>query len=53
MENFDDASSYCQHLKLLADQLSNIGLLVTNDRLVLQLVAGLTDAYANVGTQIH
>jgi hypothetical protein len=53
MEHFADASSYCQHLKSLSDQLSNVGSPVTNERLVLQLVSGLTDAYASVGSQIR
>lgn len=46
MENFDEASSYCQQLKLLADQLSNISPLVTNDLLVLQPIVGLTNVYS-------
>lgn len=53
MEQFPDASSYCQHLKSLSDQLSNVGAPVSNERLVLQLVSGLTDAYATVGSQIR
>nr|GMD22937.1 retrovirus-related Pol polyprotein from transposon TNT 1-94 [Ipomoea batatas] len=53
MEQFTDASSYCQHLETLADQLSNVGAPVSNNRLVLQLVSGLTDAYATVGSQIR
>lgn len=53
MENFFDASSYCQQLKSLNDQLSNVGAPISNERLVLQLVEGLTDAYTNVGTQIY
>nr|TKR99372.1 Retrovirus-related Pol polyprotein from transposon TNT 1-94 [Populus alba] len=53
MEHFADASSYYQHLKSLSDQLSNVGSPVTNERLVLQLVSGLTDAYASIGSQIH
>lgn len=40
MENLSDASSYCKHLKSLANQLFNVDAPVTNDRLVLQLVAG-------------
>ncbi|KAF9679315.1 hypothetical protein SADUNF_Sadunf06G0002300 [Salix dunnii] len=35
------------------DQLSNVGSLVTNERLVLQLVLGFTDTYASVGSHIH
>nr|GMC60781.1 Retrovirus-related Pol polyprotein from transposon TNT 1-94 [Ipomoea batatas] len=32
MEQFPDVSSYCQHLKTLADQLSNVGAPVSNNR---------------------
>ncbi|XP_034915630.1 uncharacterized protein [Populus alba] len=53
MENFTDASSYCQHLKSLSDQLANVGAPVSNERLVLQLLSGLTDAYSNIGSQIR
>ncbi|GAU30653.1 hypothetical protein TSUD_224090 [Trifolium subterraneum] len=53
MEQFFDASSYCQHLKSLSDQLANVGASVSEDRLVLQLISGLTDAYAAVGSQIR
>jgi len=53
MEQFYDASSYRQHLKSLSDQLSNVGAPVSNERLVLQLISGLTDAYATVGSQIR
>jgi len=53
MEQFPDASTYCQHLKSLSDQLSNVGASVSNERLVLQLIFGLTNAYATVGSQIR
>jgi len=53
MEQFPNASTYCQHLKALSDQLSNVGAPVSNERLVLQLISGLTDAYATVGSQIR
>jgi conjugal transfer/entry exclusion protein len=53
MEQFSDASSYCQHLKSLSDQLANVGTPISNERLVLQLISGLTDAYAAVGSQIR
>lgn len=52
MENFTGTPSYCQHIKSLVDQLSNIGALMSNDRLVLQLLVGLTDAYTITGSQI-
>ncbi|XP_060202862.1 uncharacterized protein LOC132631284 [Lycium barbarum] len=53
MEDFPNASAYCQRLKSLADQLKNVGAPVTNSCLVLQLVSGLTEAYKGVGTQIR
>jgi hypothetical protein len=54
MDQFPDASSlYCQHLKSVSDQLSNVGAPVSNERLVLQLISGLTDAYATLGSQIR
>jgi hypothetical protein len=53
MEQFSDASSYCQHIKSLSDQLSNVGAPVSNERMVLQLVSGLSDAYTTVGSQIR
>jgi len=53
MEQFPDASTYWQHLKSLSDQLSNVGASVSNERLVLQLIFGLTNAYATVGSQIR
>jgi len=53
MEDFPTASAYCQRLKMLFDQLKNVGALVSNQRLVLQLVFGLTDAYKGVGTLIR
>lgn len=53
MENFTDAPSYCQHLKSLVDQLSNVGALMSNDRSVLQLLVGLTSAYTTIGSQIR
>ncbi|XP_071712624.1 uncharacterized protein [Rutidosis leptorrhynchoides] len=37
-ENFPNMSAYCQELKNLADQLSNVGSKIDDDRLVLQLV---------------
>ncbi|XP_060195093.1 uncharacterized protein LOC132624310 [Lycium barbarum] len=53
MEDFPNASAYCQRLKILYDQLKNVGASVSNNRLVLQMVAGLTDAYKEVGTLIR
>ncbi|XP_060195429.1 uncharacterized protein LOC132624707 [Lycium barbarum] len=53
MENFPNASAYCQHLKTIANQLENVGAPVSENRLVIQLVSGLTRAYRGVGTLIR
>ncbi|XP_021740103.1 uncharacterized protein LOC110706491 [Chenopodium quinoa] len=53
MEDFPNASAYCQNLKSLSDQLKNVGAPVDNNRLVLQLVSGLTDSYNGVATLIR
>ncbi|XP_060170707.1 uncharacterized protein LOC132601648 [Lycium barbarum] len=53
MEDFPNASMYCQRLKSISDQLKNMGAPVSNSRLVCQLVSGLTDAFKDVGTQIR
>ena len=53
MEDFANASAYCQRLKMLADQLKNVGAPVSNNRLVLQMVTGLSDAYSGVGTLLR
>ncbi|KAL6519002.1 hypothetical protein OROHE_017426 [Orobanche hederae] len=53
MEDFPSTTAYCQHLKQLADQLKNVGAPVSNERLVLHMVAGLTDAYNGVATLLR
>ncbi|XP_074302380.1 uncharacterized protein LOC141633931 [Silene latifolia] len=53
MSDFSSATAYCQRLKSLADQLKNVGSPVSDTRLVLQMVSGLTEAYKNVGTIIR
>lgn len=55
MEDFPNASSYCQRLKVLylSDQLKNVGAPFTNDRLVLQMVVGLTEACNGVSTLLR
>jgi hypothetical protein len=45
--NHPNCSAYCQALKMLADQLSNVGSPISDQRLVLQLIAGLPDSYGN------
>ncbi|XP_071695259.1 uncharacterized protein [Rutidosis leptorrhynchoides] len=45
IKNFTDASTYCQELKILSEQLANVGQTIEEDRLVLQLVTGLNYSY--------
>ncbi|XP_024630280.1 uncharacterized protein [Medicago truncatula] len=52
MEDFPNVSSYCQRLKMLSDQLRNVGSPVNNHRLVLQMISGLPEAYRSVATLI-
>ncbi|XP_014489620.1 uncharacterized protein LOC106752450 [Vigna radiata var. radiata] len=53
MDDYPNISAYCQELKMLADQLSNVGAPVSNQRLVLQLIAGLNENYDGVATFIQ
>ncbi|XP_071695854.1 uncharacterized protein [Rutidosis leptorrhynchoides] len=48
IDDFPDASSYCQELKIIADQLGNVGLAIEEERLVLQLITGLNDNYSSL-----
>ncbi|KAJ0577439.1 putative RNA-directed DNA polymerase [Helianthus annuus] len=50
LENFPNMSAYCQAVKTIADQLANVDCPLDNHRLVLQLLAGLTDAYEGIST---
>ncbi|XP_014496790.1 uncharacterized protein LOC106758373 [Vigna radiata var. radiata] len=50
LTDFSSTFAYCNHLKSLADQLSNVGASVSDQRLVLRLLAGLTEAYASFVT---
>ncbi|KAL1371090.1 hypothetical protein AAHE18_01G107500 [Arachis hypogaea] len=51
MADFSNVSTYCQHLKSLSDQLKNSP--VDNNRLIFQLVSGLTEPYKGVATFIR
>lgn len=53
MEYFPNVSSYCQRLKILFDQLRNVGSSVNNHRLAFQLIYGLPKAYHIVSTLIR
>ncbi|KAM0012425.1 hypothetical protein Hdeb2414_s0053g00754151 [Helianthus debilis subsp. tardiflorus] len=50
LDGFPSMTAYCQALKVLADQLANVNAPVDNDRLVLQLLAGLNDQYEGIST---
>ncbi|KAJ8566098.1 hypothetical protein K7X08_030575 [Anisodus acutangulus] len=53
MEEFPNVSAYCKKLKELADQIRNFSAPMTNNRLVLQLVADLSEAYNGIGTLLR
>ncbi|KAJ8542138.1 hypothetical protein K7X08_017004 [Anisodus acutangulus] len=53
MEYFPNGLTYCKRLKELADQLRNVDAPVSNDRLVLQMISGFSEAYNGVGTLLR
>lgn len=53
MHDHPSSAAFCQALKSVADQLSSLGHPVSEERLVLQLVAGLTDEFDTVATFIQ
>jgi hypothetical protein len=53
LENFPSTKAYCDRLKTLSDQLANVDSTVTNTRLVLKMISGLTDAYSGFVTYIQ
>ncbi|XP_074271814.1 uncharacterized protein LOC141595747 [Silene latifolia] len=53
MDNYPNVSSYCQALKMIADQLANVGSPVSETRLVLQLVTHVSDGYKGIATIIQ
>ncbi|XP_071738825.1 uncharacterized protein [Rutidosis leptorrhynchoides] len=52
MDNFPDVTSYCQEIKSIANQLSNVDDKVSDPRMVLQLIAGLNDTYDSIASQL-
>ncbi|GAU33271.1 hypothetical protein TSUD_279450 [Trifolium subterraneum] len=48
-----EEASYCNRIKTLSDQLTNVDSLVTNTHLLLKMISGLTDAYAGFVTVIQ
>ncbi|GKA93000.1 copia protein [Tanacetum coccineum] len=53
LDNFSSVSAYCQELKMLSDQLTNVGAPVSNNRLILQLIASLNESYDIVASLIQ
>ncbi|XP_071704014.1 uncharacterized protein [Rutidosis leptorrhynchoides] len=52
LDNFPNLSAYCQVVKILVTQMNNVDLDITYQRMVLQVVVGLSDNYATIGTHI-
>ncbi|XP_023743323.1 uncharacterized protein LOC111891495 [Lactuca sativa] len=46
-------AAYCQEVKNLSDQLTDVDAPVDNQRLVLQLIVGLTDQYDSIATLLQ
>ncbi|KAJ0556228.1 hypothetical protein HanRHA438_Chr07g0299111 [Helianthus annuus] len=46
-------AAYCQQVKHLADQLDNVGAPVDNQRLVTQLLSGLTEQYESISAVLQ
>jgi len=53
LEEFSSPKAYCTRLKTLADQLANVDSPVSNTRLVLKMISGLTNEYARFVTYIQ
>ncbi|XP_060195563.1 uncharacterized protein LOC132624848, partial [Lycium barbarum] len=53
MADFGSVMAYYNRLKSLADQLANVGSPVSDQRLVLRLLAGLPETYAHFVTTIQ
>jgi uncharacterized membrane protein YgcG len=50
LADFSTTNAYCNRLKSLADQLANVGALVSDHSLVLKMLQGLTEPYSNFVT---
>ncbi|CAH9071854.1 unnamed protein product [Cuscuta epithymum] len=53
LENFPSVFAYCQELRTIATQLANVDAEVTDKRLVLRMIHGLTEPYATVASFIQ
>ncbi|XP_076924042.1 uncharacterized protein LOC143586365 [Bidens hawaiensis] len=50
IDNFPNASAYCQELKVLADQLANVDAPVDDTKLVMQLITGHNEQFESFAT---
>ncbi|KAJ0828852.1 hypothetical protein HanRHA438_Chr17g0841921 [Helianthus annuus] len=48
LDQFPNMSAYCQVMKVIFDQLQNVGSPITDEQLVLQLLTGLTEQYEGI-----
>ncbi|XP_021723908.1 uncharacterized protein LOC110691294 [Chenopodium quinoa] len=53
LEQFDGIKPYCTHLKTLADILKNVGDKVSDNRVALQLLKGLSEEYKPFRTSVR
>ncbi|XP_021852845.1 uncharacterized protein [Spinacia oleracea] len=51
--DFPNVKAYCTRLKVLADSLANVGQKVSDERLVLRLLRGLSDEYKHFRTTVQ
>ncbi|XP_021757481.1 uncharacterized protein LOC110722519 [Chenopodium quinoa] len=53
LDQFDGVKSYCSHLKALADSMKNVGDTVSDNRMALQLLKGLSEEYKPFRTSVR
>ncbi|XP_071707905.1 uncharacterized protein [Rutidosis leptorrhynchoides] len=53
LDNFPNSYAYCEELKNIADQLTDVGSKNSPENLVLQMVAGLNESYSTAATNIN
>ncbi|XP_022031694.1 uncharacterized protein LOC110932745 [Helianthus annuus] len=53
LDQFTSMSAYCQAMKVIYDQLINVGASITDEQLVLQILTGLTEQYESVALFIQ
>ncbi|XP_076908040.1 uncharacterized protein LOC143564737 [Bidens hawaiensis] len=52
LDSFKDMAAYCQKVKVLADQLSNVDVPLSQTQIVLKLLGGLTEQYSTIAAII-